>query len=70
MKMKMKVRKKASYKPNMPIGGIDNPSRDRINQSMRQVNANETGKQIKADSALVTSWFKPSKYLGFKSNFK
>ena len=68
--MKMKVKKRVTYKPNMPIGGVDNPTRDRINQSMKQVNANETGKQIKADAGLVASWFLPQKYKGFKTNFK
>lgn len=70
MKMKMKVRGKESYKPNMPIGGIDNNSRNRILQANRQKSADSLGKVIKKEDAMVVSWFSPQKYKGFKSNFK
>ncbi len=70
MKMKMKVKGRSSYKPNMPITGIDSASRNQKLQMHKQKNADAIGKQIKADNATVTSWFSPQRYKGFKSNFK
>ncbi len=67
MKMKMKVKSKSSY---MPITGIDPAHRNRMIQKHRQKSANKRGKQIKSDDALVTSWFSPQKYKGFKTNYK
>ncbi len=70
MKMKMKVKSKSSYMPNMPITGIDPAHRNRMIQKHRQKSADKRGEQIKAEDAMVTSWFSPQKYKGFKTNYK
>ncbi len=70
MKMKMKVKGKSSYKPNMPVTGLDKAKRNRKIRHHKQMAADAVGEQIKKDEAVVTSWFSPQKYKGFKTNYK
>jgi hypothetical protein len=70
MKMKMRVIPKGAYTPNMPITGTDKATRNHLIQNRITKSAKALDKKKKADAALVASWFKPSKYKGFKAKIK